>query len=122
MGVPTDRLLEVAGVVSRLYDDRDLEAMHSLYRDDAVFTSPNPPNLTSFGTVIEGREQIFRYLNATMDFVPPGTVTTVALLGGIDMAVWVWQVESAGVKGADVLFFDDEGLIAQHQVTAPHPG
>ncbi len=46
-------------------------------------------------------------------------MTTLGLYTGIDMAVWVWQAPA--VKGADVMMFDDDGLIIRHHVTAPRP-
>ena len=96
--------------------------MRPLYREDAVFISPNPPDISEhFGTTLVGPDEILRYYAACMDVIPAGAVTTVALLTGIDMAVWVWQAGPAGT-GADIMMFDDEGLIRRQHVTAPDPG
>jgi ketosteroid isomerase-like protein len=121
MAVSTERLEEVGRVFSKLWDERDLEAVRAMYREDAVFISPNPPGISSeFGTTLEGRDEILRYYEACLKVVPTGAVTTVALLTGIDMAVWVWQAGPVG-KGADIIMFDDDGLIVRQRVTAPQP-
>jgi len=39
------------------------------------------------------------------------------LLTGIDMAVWVWGAPM--MKGADIMMFDEDGLIVRHHVTSP---
>ena len=120
MPVSTDHLERVATTFSRFYEDRDLDAIRPLYHEDAVFISPNPPGIRpDFGTRLAGREQILRYLEATLEVAPPGTMTPTAVLTGIDLAVFVW--EAPGVKGADVMMFDEDGLIVRHHVTAPRP-
>lgn len=122
MAVSTQRLQEVGRILTRLWDDRDLESVRPLYREDAVFISPNPPGISEeFGTTLEGRDEILRYYAACMAEIPPDGVATVALLTGIDMAVWVWQAGPAGT-GADIMMFDDEGFIVRQHVTAPRPG
>lgn len=117
MNTSTERLEGAAAVVSKLWDDRDLDTAYALYREDAVFISPNPPNLGDFGTVLEGRDEIFRFYRACLDVIPPGAVTTIAVLTGINMVVWVWEAGPAG-KGADVMMFDDQGQIVRQLVTA----
>ena len=115
-----ERLEAVGATFSNLWDERDLEAVRGLYRDDAVFVSPNPPAIGHFGTRLEGRDEIMRYYEACMNVIPPGAVTTVALLTGIDMVAWVWNAGPAGT-GADIMMFDDGGLIARQHVTSPQP-
>ena len=121
MGASTQRLEEVARTLSRLWDDGDLDAVRDLYRDDAVFISPTPPNLGDFGTILHGRAEILRYYAACLEVIPRGAVTTIAVLTGIDMAVWVWDAGPAGT-GADVVMFDDGGHIVSQHVTTPKPG
>ncbi len=120
MAVAAEHMERVGSTFSKLYDDRDLERIRPLYHEDAVFISPSPPGIRpDFETTLVGRDEILRYLEATMETVPPGIMSTVALLIGIDMVVWVWQAPA--VKGADVMMFDDDGLIIRHHVTAPRP-
>jgi len=117
MSTSTERLEDAAAILSKLWDDRDLDAAYDLYREDAVFISPNPPNLGDFGTVLEGRDEIFRFYRACLEAIPRGAVTTIAVLTGINLAVWVWEAGPAGM-GADVIMFDDRGQIVRQLVTA----
>lgn len=120
MAVPTVRLEKVGATFAGLWDERNLEVIGPLYHEDAVFISPNPPSFSpDFGTSLEGRDEIMRYFRTVLEVVPPGAVTTVALLTGINMVVWVWGGERTG---ADVMLFDDDGLIVRHHVTSPEPG
>jgi hypothetical protein len=68
--------------------------------------------------MLQGRDEILRYLRMALEIIPAGVVKTTALFTGINMVVWVWDV------GADVMLFDDDGLIVRHHVTArpPPPG
>ena len=86
MSASTQRLEEVARILSRLWDDGDLDAVRDLYRDDAVFISPTPPNLGDFGTILHGRAEIFRYYAACLEVIPRGAVTTIAVLTAINMS------------------------------------
>ena len=114
------QLEEMGTTFSRFYEDRDLDAIRRLYHDDAVFISPNPPGIhPDFGTTLVGRDEILRLLEATLEVAPAGTMTTLGLYTGIDMSVWVWQ--APGVRGTDVMMFDEDGLIVRHHVTAPRP-
>jgi len=121
MAISTVHLEKVGTTFARLWEQRNLEVIGPLYHEDATFISPNPPNFSSdFGTTLEGRDEILRYFRRVLEVIPSGAVTTVALLTGINMVVWVWQGGES--KGADVMLFDDDGLIVRHQVTAPQPG
>ena len=118
MAVSTDHLESVGRTFARLWEEHDLDVIAPLYDEDAVFISPNPPSFSAdFGTTLKGRDEILRYFRAVMDVVPEGGMTTVALLTGIDMVVWVW--ESGPIKGADIMMFDGDGLIVRHHVTSP---
>jgi hypothetical protein len=120
MVVSTVHLEKVGATFAGLWDERDLEVIGPLYHENAMFISPNPPSFSAdFGTTLQGRDEIVRYFRTVLEVVPPGAVTTVALLTGINMVVWVWSGESTG---ADVMLFDDDGLIVRHLVTAPESG
>ena len=62
MAVSTERLEKVGRIFSTLWDERDLEAVRPLYREDAVFISPNPPDISEhFGkSRLWGRDCIDR--------------------------------------------------------------
>lgn len=121
MGVSAVHLEKVGTTFAELWDERNLDVIGPLYREDAVFISPNPPSFSSdFGTTLAGRDEILRYFRAVLEVIPSGAVTTVALLTGINVVVWVWVGGES--TGADVLLFDDDGFIVQHHVTAPRPG
>jgi len=118
MAISTVHLEKVGTTFAHLWDARNLDVIGPLYHEDATFISPNPPNFSSdFGTTLVGRDEILRYFRTVLDVIPPGAATTVALLTGINMVVWVWQGGES--KGADVMLFDDDGLIVRHHVTAP---
>jgi ketosteroid isomerase-like protein len=120
MAVSIDHLERVGRTFARSWDNRDVDVLRPLYHEDAVFISPNPPSFSvDFGTTLNGRHEILRYFQAVMDVIPAGEMTTVALLTGIDMVVWVW--ESGHVKGADIMMLDGDGLIVRHHVTSPEP-
>jgi hypothetical protein len=121
MAISTVHLEEVGSAFAGLWDQRDLDVIGPLYHEDATFISPNPPNYSpDFGTTLEGRDEILRYFRTVLEVIPSGAVTTVALLTGINTVVWVWQGGES--KGAEVMLFDDDGLIVRHHVTAPKPG
>jgi hypothetical protein len=112
MAISTAHLEKVGTTFAGLWEERDLDVIGPLYHEDAVFISPNPPNFSSdFSTTLQGRDEILRYLRTTLEVIPSGVVTTTGLFTGINMVVWVWGV------GADVMLFDDDGLIVRHHVT-----
>jgi hypothetical protein len=119
MTVSTERLLEVGETFAGLWDDADLAAVTPLYREDAVFISPNPPAISSeFGTTLTGRDEILRYLGACLEMFGLGAMTTVGIFTGIDMLVLAWR--GGDSFGADVVHLDDDGLIVRHEVTSPN--
>jgi hypothetical protein len=61
----TDHLVEAGQTFARLWDDHRLSEVESLYREDALFISPNPPTISpEFATTLTGRDEILRYLRA----------------------------------------------------------
>ncbi len=67
MAVTAEHMEQVGSTFSMLYDDRDLEKIRPLYHEDAVFISPNPPAIhPDFGTTLVGRDEILRFLEASL--------------------------------------------------------
>lgn len=119
MAVSTDHLLEMGATFARLWDNADLDTVAPLYHQDAVFVSPNPPTIsTEFGTTLNGRDEILRYLRTCLEMFPSGSMTTVDIFTGINMVVWAWAGRDS--RGADVMYVDDDGLIVRHHVTSPN--
>src|SRR5262245_27840534 len=90
-----------------------------LYREDAIFISPNPPLISSeFKTTLNGRDEIMKYHEACMRLYPTRSVSTKHFLFGINLALWVYEPIRLKMVMADILLFDRDGLIETQRVTS----
>ena len=125
MAVPIERMEYAARSFANLWVDSTIEPagaldqVRQLYRDDAVFISPNPPRISSeFETILHGRDQIMKYHDVCMKRFPAGSARTIAIMFGIDMAIWVYEAKLTNAVMADVLLFDEHGMIETQRVTS----
>lgn len=125
MSVSIERMESAARAFANLFDDPDvkqaeaLDRVARLYREDATFISPNPPEISlEFGTTLHGRDEIMKYHETCMNLFPAGSARTIDIISGIDMAIWVYQAKLTNVTMADVLLFDENGLIETQRVTS----
>ena len=95
-----------------------LDRVRPLYRDDAIFISPNPPKISpEFGMILNGRDEIMKYHQACMELFPAGSAITKDIIFGVNMAIWIYEAKLTNVVMADVLLFDEDGLIETQRVT-----
>lgn len=125
MAVSTERMEYVAKSFAHLFDDPDVEMAEALekvrpcYTKDAIFISPNPPYFSpEFGTILNGRDEIMKYHETCMSKFPAGPATTIDIIFGINMAIWFYKGKFTNVNMADVMLFDEDGLIETQRVTS----
>jgi hypothetical protein len=125
VAAPMDRMEYAAKTFASLWVDdkirideaRDL--VGPLYREDAVFISPNPPLISAeFGTTLNGRDEIMKYHETCMKVYPTRAVSTKYFLFGINLALWVYEPIRRAIPMADILLFDQDGLIEMQRVTS----
>jgi hypothetical protein len=125
MAVSIEKMEHAAKTFAALWVDNKIKLDEArslvgpLYREDAVFISPNPPLISSeFGTTLNGRDEIMKYHEKCMELYPDRSVTTKHYLFGINLAIWVYEPIRLNVVMADLLFFDEDGLIETQRVTS----
>jgi hypothetical protein len=125
MAVSIERMGYVARFFANLFDDPGVEPIAALelvrqhYREDANFISPNPPHISSeFGTTLNGRDEIMKYHEVCMEIFPAGCANTIDIISGLNMAIWVYEAKLTKMVAADVLLFDEEGMIEFQRVTS----
>lgn len=125
MAVPIERMEYAAKAFASLWVDNKVQINEArnlvgpLYREDAVFISPNPPLISSeFGKTLNGRDEIMKYHEACMKIYPTRSVSTKHFLFGIDLAIWVYEPIRLNIVMADILLFDEDGLIETQRVTS----
>lgn len=96
----------------RIVRDGDLEGLHALLADDAVFHSP------VVHTPQRGRAIVFAYLAAAFEVLAgPGFRYVREIVGARDaMLEFVVEIDGIEVNGVDILRWDEHGHIVDFKV------